>query len=209
MSDKNKVEIFEGAIAKMEDTKDVNTLADRYLKEIIFTKHDIGVKFLYLGQLLYNVQEQELYKQYADSYSEYVAMPEINMKLSTADNFKRVYKTFVKDWGINLSTLANVGVSKCVALLERTDITAETADEWLAKAQTLSHRDLLIECGGEDSTEFSGIINVNIHQDDVGMLLEVKNGLEGLEPGLYRITSDGAVGNVKQIAYLRGRKTSD
>ena len=210
MSKKNdiEIEVFEGEITKIEDSKDGNTVADRYLKEIIFTKHDIGVKFLYLGQLLHNVQEKGYYKQYADSYAEYIAMPEINMKLSTADNFKRVYKTFVKEWKIDLSTLANVGVSKCVALLERTDITEDTAEDWLAKALTLSHRDLLIECGSEEQVEFGGIVKMNLHEDDMGMLLEIVDAPNGIEKGLFRITSDGAVGKVKQVAYLKGRKTS-
>ena len=209
MEKEKNAEVFEGAISKIEDSKDINTVADRYLKEIIYTKHDIGVKFLYLGQLLYNVQEKELYKQYAESYSEYIAMPEINMKLSTADNFKRVYKTFVKDWGISTETLASVGVSKCIALLERTDITAETADEWLAKALTLSHRDLMIECGGDSNAEFGGIIKANIYRDDIGLLMQIIDAPPEIPAGLYRISSDGAVGEVKQLAYLKGRKNAE
>lgn len=207
MADEKKVEIFDGAISKIEKSNDINTIADKYLKEIIYTKHDIGVKFLYLGQLLYNVQEQGLYKQYADSYAEYIAMPEINMKLSTADNFKRVYKTFVKDWEINPNTLADVGVSKCVALLERTDINAETAEEWLAKAMTLSHRDLMIECGAEDTREFGGIINIEIFSDDMGLIMNVQSAPKEIPLGLYRISKDGAVGTPKRLAYLKGRKS--
>lgn len=205
--EENKIEIFEGAISKIEKSQDTNTVADKYLKEIIYVKNDIGLRFIYLGQLLYNVQEQELYKNYADSYAEYVAMPEINMKLSTADNFKRVYKTFVKDWKIDPSTLADVGVSKCVALLERTDINAKTADEWLAKALTLSHRDLMIECGADEAREFGGIINIEVFSDDDGLIMNVQSAPPEIPLGLYRITKDGAVGTPKRLAYLRGRKT--
>ena len=134
-------------------------------------------------------------------------MPEINMKLSTADNFKRVYKTFVEEWKIDKNTLADVGVSKCIALLERTDITAETADEWLAKALTLSHRDLMIECGAEDTAEFGGIINIEVFSDDKGLLINVQSAPKEIPLGLYRLEKDGAVGTPKRLAYLKGRKT--
>ena len=202
-----KIKVFEGPIAKLEKSKNRNIKADRYLKEIIFTKQSIGLSFLYLGNLLYNIKEEKLWELHAESYAEYIAMPEINMKLSTGDNLIRVYRQFVVEWGMDEELLCKVGHSKLIALLERTDIDAESADEWIHKAMTLSWRDIQIESGASPE-EFSGIIAADIYQDDKGLLIEIKNAPKNISTGLYRLEKDGAKGTVVQLGYLKGRKTN-
>jgi len=201
---KNEIQVFEGDITTQDDSGDANDMAHRFLQEIVITKKSIGLKFLYLGKLLHTVRENGYYKQYADTYAEYIAMPEIGLKHSTAENLKRIYREFVVGWGADLDVLAAVGSSKLVALLEKTDIDEDSVDEWLSKAATLSHRDLMIETGSV-SGDFNGIILAKIYSDDMGLILDITNAPQTIKIGSYRISKDGAVGVTKELAYMKGR----
>jgi len=190
----------------LPQTELVGDMAHQYTQAIIDIKHDIERSFLILGKLLYEVCEKKLYLAYGDSFAEYLAHPDINIKSSSGANLVRVYKTFQLEWGYEPARLAGIGITKLVLLLEKTNIDQETADEWLNTAKNLSRRDLLIELGAVQDVQYDGVIRGEMMQDEVGLVLHIRHGPDSIPVGIYRLSVlQDRFGQPVSLARITGR----
>lgn len=105
-------------------------------------KHDIGMRFLEVGKILYRMKEEGFHKVINPdmSWEAYCAMPEISISPSHARNLMRIYKIFVLGLGVDSDKLAGIDQRKLTAILP--SVNGENVDDLLEEASTLSRADL-------------------------------------------------------------------
>ena len=113
-------------------------------RQLVELKKTVESSGLFMGKLLYEIQEQLLYETLGyDTFEQYLADPELSFKRATAFNLKKTYKQWVLDYGYEIGELGEVGFER---LLEAGKVaTEETKEEWLGKAKSLSRGDLFAE----------------------------------------------------------------
>ena len=107
---------------------------------------------LRLGALLAKMREGTLYKEldYA-TWESYLGSPEVSMSPRTADRFIRLHRLYVGKLGYGESELAEAGISKLDIVARMVEpegqdpLPKAEADEWVARAKTLSKADLIAE----------------------------------------------------------------
>lgn len=120
------------------------TQAFRIHRELVNLKNTVETSGLYMGKLLYEIQENLLYLKLGyDTFEQYLADPELSFKRATAYNLKKTYKQWVLDYGFPIEEVGTIGFER---LLEAGKVaTEETKDSWLTKAKELSRGDLMTE----------------------------------------------------------------
>lgn len=150
-------------------TQEAGIIANRYHGEIIKTKQEINKNFLYLGQLLYDVAKKKLYETMGyDSMEEYFSSPELNIKRTWAYDLMKVYRLFIKNYGVDEQELIPIGISRLAILARNNVVNKDNLEDWLHTARELSKADLIREVRGE--------------ADDY------QPSEDNLRPGFYRIT---------------------
>jgi hypothetical protein len=134
-----------------------STHAYRLHQKLISLKHAVEASGILMGQMLYEIQEKELFKTLGyDTFEQYLADPELSFGRATAYKLKKIYKQWVLDYGYNIDELEKIGQER---LLEAGKVaTPENQKEWLIKATSLSMSDLVLEvretAGNDGHTDF-------------------------------------------------------
>ena len=122
--------------AKAEENRDA----------IIQAKLNVAANYLILARLLNENHRDSLYKLLGcDSFDEFLGMPEVGFKRSTAYNLIKVWKLYKEKLGIDDHTMLDIGHTK---LLKIAPVVEQDKDEWLGKAKSLSVSDLTEEISG-------------------------------------------------------------
>ena len=120
--------------------------AEENKEAIIQAKMNVAANYLILARLLNESHRDSLYKLLGcDSFDEFLGMPEIGFKRSTAYNLIKVWKLYKEKLDVDDHTMLDVGHTK---LLKIAPVVESNKDEWLSKARTLSVSDLGIEIAG-------------------------------------------------------------
>lgn len=114
-------------------------IAYSYLQKTIELKDKIEVAFLNLGERLYKIRTEELWKNGHDSYFEFLM--EAKISESTASKLETVYRHFVLNLKLSHEKVAKVGWTDAY-LISQIALTKDTAEEWLDKGEILSSGDL-------------------------------------------------------------------
>jgi len=157
-------------------------IAEKVYQGIINIIQDLNRNFLELGQSLYVVAEYELWEGRADTFEEFLEMPEIGLHKSQAFALMRIYKTFVLEFGIPEKQLALVGSTKCTALLEgKKEIDSDNVEELLNDAQHMTVNDVKIAVGStpEEYLRFRGFLI----KDEAGYSMAIDKAIDELEGG--------------------------
>lgn len=119
--------------------------------QVLELKKDIGARFLALGQVLYTMRHDGLYKAINPgmSWEAYCAMPEVSISPSHARNLMRIYEVFSLNLNVPMDELAGVDQRKLTAILPKVD--ANNVENLLADAKHLSRSDLTQLMKGTES----------------------------------------------------------
>jgi hypothetical protein len=105
-----------------------------------------------LGRLFYENKKYKLYdKMGYKSVEEYAESPEVDMSRATVYGLSEVYERYVLQLGVSEEDVAMAGVKKLRLLTGK--VNKSNVGEWVAKAQTLSYRDLQKEMRGQGDSE--------------------------------------------------------
>lgn len=125
------------------------SLAEEYHKEVIARTIITANNLLELGRLFKTIRDDKLYKLLgADSFSEYIAYPEISFGRSTIYSFIGIYELYVLKLNYHPTFLSKIGhralqiITPPMKEFEREGM---EAGEWMEKAGTLSESDLINE----------------------------------------------------------------
>lgn len=111
--------------------------------QLMELKKDIGFRFLQVGEILYRMKEEELYRVINPdmSWEAYCSMPELSISPSHARNLMRMYKVMVLELHIPRDELAGIDQRKLTALVP--SINQANAEELLENAKVLTRGDLI------------------------------------------------------------------
>jgi len=137
------------AITK-EDIEQKRGLAHDIIQQLKKLVYQTGMTFIEIGRLLKIVRDEKLYKYSGeggyDSFASFIADADLAIAPATAYAFIYLYEKFVLNFGFAEDTIANVPYYKLQMLASKVKLeTKEDAEEWLAKAQTLSISDFKAE----------------------------------------------------------------
>ncbi|GEM_PF-5857040 len=187
------------------ETADRGALSFANFESIVNDVKLIQRTFLTLGYHLSECLKHGYWKSFAESFEEFVAMPEIGMKKSQAYALVSVYRHYIESWECDPNDLINIGHAKLNLLLEKKAVNRDNVQEWLSEARVLGKRDLLIRLG-KDNVEGDGMLRVELRKDDAGCSLFVFDGCEELPRGLYRLVGErNGFGAHEAVARLYGK----
>lgn len=116
--------------------------ADNNYEQTIVLKNRITKNLLELGKLLKESQDNEYFKAYAESFTEYLGTPEISLSRSFAFKLIFNYSKWVIEFGVSQAKLGMIDSEKLY--LTGTRATEENYEEWLERAETLSRSDIIM-----------------------------------------------------------------
>ena len=109
-------------------------------QEILGMEKNIELGFWYIGERLYKIKNDELYRQLGfNSFPEYLAQPEIKSS-RIAYQLLAVYRRYVIELKCEPKQLTDIGYSKLDLIKDHVD--SKNLDDMIHKAQTLSRRQL-------------------------------------------------------------------
>lgn len=107
---------------------------------------DFEHTFLELGKELYEMEDGKEYRALGyDTFEEYLASPEVHTSRSLAFMMKGIHKRFVLELKVQAPGLLEAGHTRLELIRSRVD--EDNVNDLLARAQTLSSRDLATEMG--------------------------------------------------------------
>jgi hypothetical protein len=124
---------------KKEITGDVGK--QRYCEKAVMLEEAGRAMYLTLGEMLYNIQRDNLYQPFWDSWQEY-CMEFKDLNGSSISKLITIYEIFVIKYGFTIEELAKAGGWTKLYQLAIASPTKAKAKAWLAKAETYSRRDL-------------------------------------------------------------------
>ena len=116
------------------------TKANTNYKQTITLKNCITKNLLQLGRLLIESKENEYFKAYADTFTEYLGTPEISLSRSFAFKIMFNYTKWVIELGISQAKLEHIDSEKLYLVGVQAD--EGNYEEWLERAKTLSRSDI-------------------------------------------------------------------
>lgn len=123
-----------------------NEVALTYCEKTIALKKDIEVAFLTLGERLFKIRTEEIWKLGGfSSYEEFLM--EARLTTGTASKIETVYEHFILNLKISPEKVAVIGWTDAYLISQIAD-TKKEAIEWLEKGELLSSGDLRIEIMG-------------------------------------------------------------
>ena len=90
-------------------------VSTKYLKDTLKLKNEIEGVFLQLGERLYNIRKDEIWKGAYNNYSEF--LQEMGISEGHASKLVQIYARFVLEYGIKQAILANIGIKKLYAII--------------------------------------------------------------------------------------------
>lgn len=124
----------------VKDGEIASTLAFEIFQNILEAKHEAGKQFLRIGEGLVIIQEKGWYKYFnAESFEEFLAIPELGFARSTARLFMHVYDLYIRRLGLSAERIAEIEISK---LQKIAPVVEKNPEEWITMAATLSRSDL-------------------------------------------------------------------
>lgn len=118
---------------------------DKEIKQLV---RNVRSSYIYLAELLYKIKVEKLYEKLDyETFWAYVGQPEISLKRSTVYKLLGVYEKFVLEEKVPHDRLIGIDYNKLDMVKNKVD---GNADEWIAKAESLSRSDLLGEIKGEE-----------------------------------------------------------
>lgn len=117
-----------------------DTKKHEYCQETVDLKQEGERIFLQIGERLYNIRKEELFRPFWDSFYEY----ELEFKWSpgTANKLINIYKVFVLEAGIKPVQLGEAGgwtvLAECLPVIKN----KKDAQHWLGQATELTRSDL-------------------------------------------------------------------
>lgn len=117
--------------------------AHELAKRIKECRKEVAMRFLELGKLFKEVRDEELYKELdCESFTEFIADPEISFSRSTVYSFIEIYEKYTLRLKVSQEYLLDIGHGKLRII---NPVVEENPDEWLGKARALSRSDLISE----------------------------------------------------------------
>ena len=107
------------------------------IKEIAQVKNKTNIM---LGQLFYELKENDYFEANNITFSAFLADPEINLSETVAYRNINVYKKYVIELGLKLEDIQHLDLMKLDRIKSVVD--KKNVEEWLAKIDTLSRSDL-------------------------------------------------------------------
>jgi hypothetical protein len=143
--------------------------AQQYHEWLINLKCDIAEKFLLLGKICRDINDQNLYIQHdCETFGEYLGS--VGLDKSTVYRCIQLYEKFVEHYGLETKRLAQIGYSKLCDIVPIVD--DKTCSDWVQKAESLSRSDLIIEIkGAKDkvaSVQQDELVNCTITEVESG-----------------------------------------
>jgi len=121
-------------------------------QEINLHKQAISDEFIQLGRLLWEVHHNKLYLERGlNSFEDWLDSPDVDMSRTLGYDLIRLTNLIAS--GFPAHGVVEIGVSKARLLLPILENQPDDTAEWIAKAQTLSWRDLRREVRGDDDYE--------------------------------------------------------
>lgn len=113
---------------------------------VIFLKKKQGELALELGFTLKEIKEKKLYQHMGeggfDSFEQFLANPEINLKYSTAMAYVRVYEYYIENLKLPKEEVVEIPFNRLHQLAGKIrDLPKEKQIEWIEKAKTLGRID--------------------------------------------------------------------
>jgi hypothetical protein len=129
-------------------------------ESLIALKAEIEAKFLQLGKVLHLIDRAKIYKYLGyETFSAYIAQPELAMSRATAYRCMGAYETFVEKGILSDTEVTAIGITK-VSMISRfwdddVKMTDDERQDWIAAARTNSVGDLkkLIRRHGRDTDD--------------------------------------------------------
>ena len=120
--------------------------------EVTRRKGVISAEFIGLGALLCEVRRDKLFLERGlNTFEDWLDSPEVDIGHSLAYDLVRLTNLIAS--GLPAQGIIEIGVSKARLLLPMLEEPTIDTEEWIAKAQTLSWRDLSREVRGDDNYE--------------------------------------------------------
>lgn len=120
-------------------TKEIQNF--KVCQEALDLRDSIEVAFLKLGELLYTIREQELYKGQWETFEEY-CMEFRGMSKSTVNKLIAIYEKFVIQFGISSTRLSKVGGWAVLAEALPVVNSKKEAQDWIDRASVLTLVDM-------------------------------------------------------------------
>lgn len=116
-------------------------------EQLIAAKYNVAANYLVIAKLLTENRDHSYWKlsDSCDSFDEFLGMPEIGFKRSTAYNLIKVWKLYKEKLDVDDHTMLDIGHTK---LLKIAPVVELDKAEWLGKAKSLSVSDLSLEIQG-------------------------------------------------------------
>lgn len=107
-------------------------------------KIDVATRFFRLGELLKQVQDEQLYflRGY-DTFNSFLKDPDVSISYQLACRFIRLYEVFILKFQIPKEQLVGVEYTKLEMLLAIEDKSKEVVEYWIHTARELRRRDFL------------------------------------------------------------------
>ena len=111
-----------------------------YCNKALDFKKDLETRYLQLGEMLYKIKKDELYKSSWDSWVEYTW--ELRMPITKVNNLILIYSKLVVGFGLTFEQIAAGGGWSVIAEAISVMNTREEALHWIAEAANLKKEDL-------------------------------------------------------------------
>ena len=94
---------------------EIQIVPTRYLKETLKLKNEVEGMFLQIGERLYNIRKDEIWKGAYNNYSEF--LQDMGISDGHASKLVQIYVRFILEYGIRQAKLAQIGIKKLYAII--------------------------------------------------------------------------------------------
>lgn len=138
----------------------------KYCEEALRIKNEIEVRFLELGEMLYEIRVNKLYEPQWSSFYEY-CLEFKGLSPSTISKLINVYKKFVLEFNFPQGKLQSVGGWTLLSDISKKCNTKEEAEHWISKASVLTRNDLkkTVIMDGKEECKHKNTFTITICKD--------------------------------------------